>query len=45
MYLLFVCGKGYIQSEAAGREAVSSASSAGPAESPGDVPPERAQEG
>lgn len=45
MYLLFVCAKGLIQSEAAGREAVSGPSTAGPTESPGDVPPERAQEG
>lgn len=40
-----MCAKGYVQSEAAGGEVVSSTASAGPAESPGDVPPKRAQEG
>lgn len=45
IYLLFVCAKGHIQSEAAGREAVSGPPTAGPAESPGAVHPERAQEG
>lgn len=45
IYLLFVCAKGRIHSEASGREAVSSPPAAGPAESPGAVHPERAQEG
>lgn len=45
IYLLFVCAKGCIHSEASGREAVNSPPAAGPAESPGAVRPERAQEG
>lgn len=45
IYLLFVCAKGRIHSKAAGRKAVSSPPAAGPAESPGAVHPERAQEG
>lgn len=45
IYLLFVCAKGVVQSEAAGREAVSGPPAAGPAESPGAVHPEWAQEG
>lgn len=43
--LLFVCAKGHIHCKAAGGEAVSSPSAAGPAESPGAVHPESAQEG
>ena len=45
IYLLSVCAKGRLQSEAAGREAVSGPPAAGPAEIPGAVHPEREQEG